>query len=224
MNAELLRLLAEQLVAGELAPNAFLDQIAGDDVSGSGDAGNESPATADLGDAQVDLDRARRCGYPEVIFAQGKSCDALCRIVARLAGDGIDVLATRVSVEQATVLAQQFAAGVFNPTARTYRLRPAGDAERAKPRVGRVAVVTAGTSDRPVAEEACETLDCSKSCPRFCRRTRSWWRPAWKERCRAWWADMWPVRWWRCRRAWATERALAAWRRSWECSIAVRRM
>lgn len=149
MNAELLRLLAEQLVAGELAPNAFLDQI----------AENGHPATADLGDAQVDLDRARRCGYPEVIFAQGKSCDALCRIVARLAGDGIDVLATRVSVEQAAVLAERFAAGVFNPTARTYRLRPAGDADKQASKVGRVAVVTAGTSDRPVAEEACETLD-----------------------------------------------------------------
>jgi pyridinium-3,5-biscarboxylic acid mononucleotide synthase len=154
MNADLLRLLAEQLVAGELAPNAFLDQVAENGV-----AENGSPATADLGDAQIDLDRARRCGFPEVIFAQGKSCDAMCRIVERLSGDGIDVLATRVSVEQAAVLAQQFAVGVYNPTARTYRLRPAGDADNPASKVGRVAVVTAGTSDRPVAEEACETLD-----------------------------------------------------------------
>ena len=85
--------------------------------------------TADLGDAQVDLDRRRRCGFPEVIFAEGKSVAAMERIFAALLEHGADVLATRVSAEQAAGLAAKFPAGRYNAVGRTFRIprrRPAG--------------------------------------------------------------------------------------------------
>ncbi len=148
MNDDALRALVDQLLRGDVAADAFVRQVS-----------RARLATADLGDAQVDLDRQRRCGHPEVIFAEGKTPDSLRRIVARLAEEGVDVLATRVSLEQAVVLAGDFAAGKHNAIGRTYRLRPAGEGAAEEPRVGLAVVVTAGTSDRPVAEEACETLD-----------------------------------------------------------------
>jgi NCAIR mutase (PurE)-related protein len=149
MNHDLLRLLAEQLVRGEVAAEDFLREVGGE----------ATEATADLGDVRLDLDRARRCGFPEVIFAQGKTVEALCRAVGRLAAEGVDAFATRVSSEQASALAIEFATGRHNALARTFRLRPASASAAESAPVGRVAVVTAGTSDRPVAEEACETLD-----------------------------------------------------------------
>lgn len=168
MTDDALLRLAEQFLRGDVAAEAFVR-----DVSLS-----VPPATADLGDANLDLDRRRRCGHAEVVFALGKTPDALRRIVGRLAETETDVLATRVDAEQAAALASDFPAGRYNAIARTFRLRrpdaagivkagapgaphPAPRAARPvqPPRVGRVAVVTAGTSDRPVAEEACETLD-----------------------------------------------------------------
>ena len=148
MSEDSLRRLAEQLLRGDLAAEAFVEQI----------VRHAPPRTADLGDAQLDLDRRRRCGHAEVVFAEGKPPASLCRIVARLADEGVDVLATRVNDEQAAALASNFASGIYNAIARTYRLRPAGETN-SEARHGRVVVVTAGTSDRPVAEEACQTLD-----------------------------------------------------------------
>jgi NCAIR mutase (PurE)-related protein len=109
----------------------------------------------DLGDVQLDLDRRRRCGYPEVVFAQGKTPEAIGRAVAALREHGCDALVTRLSPEQAAWLRERFPEGTLNPLGRTFRL--AVDASP-RPTVGRVAVVTAGTGDLPVAEEARETL------------------------------------------------------------------
>jgi NCAIR mutase (PurE)-related protein len=105
----------------------------------------------------LDLDRQRRCGFPEVVFGEGKSIETLAGIFARLLEEGVDVLATRIPREKADILLQRFERGQYNALARTFRI-PSGKSagERAS---GRVAVVTAGTSDLPVAEEARETLD-----------------------------------------------------------------
>ena len=62
------------------------------------------PLTADVGDAQVDLDRHRRCGFPEVVFAEGKTVAAMEKIFQALLQHGADVLATRMSAEQAAEL------------------------------------------------------------------------------------------------------------------------
>jgi len=110
--------------------------------------------TADLTEAQLDLDRQRRCGYPEVVYAAGKTVETLQKIFERLVQEG-DVLATRMLPEQAAVLVPCFPGAKYNPTAKTFRIRVGPAAKR----VGLVAVITAGTSDLPVAEEAIETLD-----------------------------------------------------------------
>ncbi|MGD9856018.1 MAG: nickel pincer cofactor biosynthesis protein LarB [Planctomycetaceae bacterium] len=112
--------------------------------------GRESTVTID--GVQLDLDRQARCGFPEVIFAEGKTAQTVVEIFARLSESGQDALATRVSPEQAQRLVENFPDAIDNAAARTVRL------SREAPLVGRVPVVTAGTSDRPVAEEALETL------------------------------------------------------------------
>ena len=151
------RLLANRGSAGEI-----VDALLG------GDAG--APKTAALEDASLDLDRSRRCGFPEVVFGEGKSVETLSRIVRRLAEANADVMVTRVAVEKAAALLREFRSSRYNELARVFRL-PKSDSKTEDPhpgplpegeggrRRGIVAVVTAGSSDRPVAEEARETLD-----------------------------------------------------------------
>jgi len=105
----------------------------------------------------LDLDRGRRCGFPEVVFGEGKCVTTLSSIFARLIADGIEVLATRIASEKSAELLKTFPGGKYNEQARTFRL--AVDEKQPKAKRGRVVVVTAGTSDLPVAEEAFETLD-----------------------------------------------------------------
>ena len=109
--------LAARLLAGELTIEEFV-------------RGASRPMTADLGDAQVDLDRRRRCGFPEVVFAEGKSVAAMERIFAALLEHGADVLATRVSAEQAAGLAANFPAGRYNAVGRTFRIPAAAGPQR----------------------------------------------------------------------------------------------
>ena len=144
MNDSALHQLARALLAGELSADAFLREIA-------------PLGIADTGDTQLDLDRRRRCGFPEVVFGQGKTAEAIERIFRKSAEHGIDAFATRISSDQAKCLAAAFPAGRYNPVARTFRLLPPN---RPSPREegGRVTLVSAGTSDLPVAEEARETL------------------------------------------------------------------
>ncbi len=135
--------LAQDLLAGRLSLDAFVAS-----VSQSG--------VAELGDVTLDLDRQRRCGFPEVVYGAGKSAETLVRIVHQLLSDHMTVLVTRVDAQKAAVLQGEFPAGQYNTVGMTFRLAPAAAAEQ--PAVGRVVVVTAGTSDLPVAEEARETL------------------------------------------------------------------
>ena len=133
--------LAEQLTGGRLSVKEFVAQLS-------------SPAIADVGEAQLDLDRGRRCGFPEVIFGQGKTVAALEKIFHALVHHGVDVLATRISAEQAAELEPKFPAGRYNPVGRIFRIPLETDE---KVTGGRIVVVSAGTSDLPVAEEAIET-------------------------------------------------------------------
>lgn len=102
----------------------------------------------------VDLDRQRRCGFPEVVYGDGKTVEAIAAVFLTQSEQGQASLATRVAAEKATVLATQFPGLIANPIARTVRLEP----RQSQPQLGKVAVLTAGTTDQPVAEEACETL------------------------------------------------------------------
>jgi NCAIR mutase (PurE)-related protein len=109
--------------------------------------------TSRTDDASVDLDRLRRCGFPEVVFAQGKSPEAVVAVFERLSACGQYCLATRVTPEQAGAVSSRFSQAVYNEVGRTIRVEVSE-----QPLLGKVPVVTAGTSDRPVAEEAVETL------------------------------------------------------------------
>jgi NCAIR mutase (PurE)-related protein len=117
---------------------------------------------ADLGYAHVDLERRQRCGFPEVIFCEGKTSTWIEGVVRQLMEAGQDCLATRVSDQQAAHLSETFPQALQDRVARTFWL-PAAEPG---PRLGRVVVITAGTSDLPVAREAvvtAEALGCEVS-------------------------------------------------------------
>jgi len=107
----------------------------------------------DLGFAKVDHHRWLRCGFPEVIYCEGKRTDQVVAIVERRLAGGGNVLATRAPVEVARAVRRRCGRGKYNAMARTISIRQ----HPAQPRSGFVAIVCAGTSDLPVAEEARET-------------------------------------------------------------------
>jgi pyridinium-3,5-biscarboxylic acid mononucleotide synthase len=108
------------------------------------------------GFAKVDTHRRLRCGFPEVIFGQGKTAEQIEAILRTLLTHGQGGLVTRVDSRAAEHLKAAFADGEYNAVGRTFRLRdPAADG----PKLGRVVIVTAGTSDLPVAEEARVTAE-----------------------------------------------------------------
>jgi pyridinium-3,5-biscarboxylic acid mononucleotide synthase len=120
---------------------------------------DDSKATARLAEASVDLDRRRRCGFPEVIYGPGKTVEQLCQIVATLLKNGEPVLATRLEEAQAAGLLAAFPNGRHNRVARTFRIASEPSPNPSLKGRGKVAVISAGTGDLPVAEEARETLD-----------------------------------------------------------------
>ena len=109
----------------------------------------------DLGHARVDHHRSLRTGLPEVIYAAGKTPEQTVAIFTSLAADGVDVLATRASQATAEAVLAQHPQAVYNSTARTVSLRRGREREI----MGHVAVLCAGTSDLPVAEEAAVTAE-----------------------------------------------------------------
>src|SRR3954452_12915151 len=144
--------LAQRLVAGEISPSEFNQQIA---------EASRVVLDPELA-ATIDLDRRRRCGYPERIFGLGKTIEQICQIAATLAQHGEPVLATRINEQQASGLSAAFPRGRFNQVARTFRLAVESSPASSQRRGGSnpfVAVISAGTGDLPVAEEARETLD-----------------------------------------------------------------
>jgi NCAIR mutase (PurE)-related protein len=109
----------------------------------------------DLGFAKVDHHRALRQGMPEVIFAQGKTPSQVAGIFTRLAIHGGNVLATRASEEQYAAVATALPQAEYRQLARAIVLKR----DRKKHGKGVIVVVSAGTSDIPVAEEAVVTAE-----------------------------------------------------------------
>jgi len=130
------------------------------DVSQALDALSFEPAES-LGFATIDHHRALRQGFPEVIYGAGKSADQICDIASRIAGRGDGVLVTRIASEAAELLQASLDGVELNAVART-AFRPG--TEPAPLGNGTVAIVTAGTSDLPVAEEAAVTLAALGNC------------------------------------------------------------
>jgi NCAIR mutase (PurE)-related protein len=112
---------------------------------------------ADLGYAVVDHHRQLRQGFPEVIYGQGKTAAQIAGIARAIADRGAPLLVTRLGPEKLPPLEAAVPGGSYHEASRTFALRPP---RARKPRVkGYVAVVCAGTSDLPVAEEAAITVE-----------------------------------------------------------------
>jgi NCAIR mutase (PurE)-related protein len=110
---------------------------------------------ADLSYARVDHHRALRQGMAEVIFAPGKTAEQIAGVAARLIAAGQDVLVTRLAATAFEDVVTRVPELVYRDAARTASFQ---HAPRSLSPEDRVAVVTAGTSDVPIAEEAIETL------------------------------------------------------------------
>jgi len=112
--------------------------------------------TESLGFATIDHHRALRQGFPEVVYGAGKTTEQLIAITQRIAERGDGVLATRVSDGSVPALLAALPGARHNTLARTVMLRAAQPPATAP---GTALIVTAGTSDLPVAEEAAVTTD-----------------------------------------------------------------
>ena len=162
MDQERVQAILEQVHAGELTPDAALAAL-------------RWAPFEDLGFARVDTHRQLRTGYPEVVFCQGKTAEQVVAIVRRLAERGPFVLATRATAEHAAALISEFPDIIHHEAARVLELRgttgargegsgasrtdaaePILDPSPLTPRPY-VLVISAGTSDIPVAEEAAVT-------------------------------------------------------------------
>ncbi len=142
MDEDRLRDLLQRVRSGEQDLEAALKQLS-------------TLPFADLGYARVDHHRALRHGMPEVILGEGKSVDQITGIAQQLMRAGQNVLITRLSSDQADRLRDRLPELSYQDLARTatYEHSPVAPMEGAP-----VAVITAGTSDLPVAEEALVTL------------------------------------------------------------------
>ena len=138
----LLALLAE-VERGTLTPKAAADRLA-------------TLPFENLGHTRVDHHRSLRAVLPEVIFAAGKTPQQTVEIFSSLAADGVDVLVTRADTTTARAVLAEHPAAVHNPLARTVALRQSPQAQATQ---GHIAVLCAGTSDIPVAEEAAVTAE-----------------------------------------------------------------
>jgi len=148
MRRERARDLLERVASGELAAEDALEALALEPVES-------------LGFATIDHHRALRQGFPEVIYGAGKTPAQITEIASHIAARGTGVLVTRLSSEAADSLRDRLPDIELNEIARTAYLRGAEPPPRGD---GNVVVVTAGTSDLPVAEEAAVTLDALGDC------------------------------------------------------------
>lgn len=108
----------------------------------------------DLGCAQVDHHRELRQGMPEVVFGEGKTTEQIERIMGAMADKGSNVLVTRLAAEKAGELATLFSAATYHAEARCLTLEQRPVEQRGR---GTILVLSAGTSDIPVASEALVT-------------------------------------------------------------------
>jgi NCAIR mutase (PurE)-related protein len=115
----------------------------------------QAAPVADLGFAQVDTHRALRKGFPEVIFGAGKTPDQVLKIATKLLEHEQNVLATRLTVVHARLLRKKFRRAIHHELARCVTI----EKKPLPKRSGTIAVVCAGTSDLPVAEEAAVTAE-----------------------------------------------------------------
>jgi pyridinium-3,5-biscarboxylic acid mononucleotide synthase len=142
MNPETLLALLKQIQNGLKTPEEAMQQL------------SHLPYE-DTGFAKIDHHRKLRIGFPEVIYAAGKTPEQVGEIFFRMARAGGNVLATRANQAAAAAVLSVVPEAIYHETARAITLRQAS-AGQSK---GRLAVLCAGTSDLPVAEEAAITAE-----------------------------------------------------------------
>ena len=142
MNAESIRKLFEQVRRGKLTPDAAVDRL-------------RHLPFEDLGFAKVDHHRRLRTGMPEVIFGEGKTPAQTAQIFSRLAKHGGNVLATHADKKQFAAVKKKIRVAEYRELARAIVLQR----DLHKYGKGTIAVVSAGTSDIPIAEEAVVTAE-----------------------------------------------------------------
>jgi len=133
--------LLQQVAAGELDAADALQRLSRPDAEA-------------LPFATIDHHRALRQGFPEVIFAEGKTAEQVLAIAERISEHGEGFLATRIPASMHEALAARFPAVHIDAVARTAHLPPDSPPPAGK---GTILIITAGTSDLPVAEEAAVT-------------------------------------------------------------------
>lgn len=138
MNLERARALLDRVASGELDSSEALRQLA-------------LPDAESLSFATIDHHRALRQGFPEVVFAAGKTIEQVLAIATRLNADSEGFLITRVQPEMWSPLADCFPLAELHRLGRVAYLAPATPLPIQK---GAVLIITAGTSDLPVADEA----------------------------------------------------------------------
>ena len=109
----------------------------------------------DVGCAKIDLHREGRVGYPEVIFCPGKTPEQIIAIIKAMLEKNSNILATRANAELFAVIKELCPEAIYNSIAKVITIKK----KKIKPPETYIAVVTAGTSDLPVAEEAAATAE-----------------------------------------------------------------
>jgi pyridinium-3,5-biscarboxylic acid mononucleotide synthase len=138
-----LRDLLERVRAGGTSTEAALEEL------------RELPFRA-LGFAHADTHRHLRSGFPEVVFGPGKTPPQIARLLRELGRDGVTVMATRISPEAAASVRAELPEARYLEVPRLLVLGPTPPPTAGR---GRIVVLTAGTSDIPVAEEAATTAE-----------------------------------------------------------------
>jgi len=142
MNADALRVLLENIREGKTAVEEGVSRL-------------KSLSYMDLGCAKIDTHRELRVGYPEVIFCSGKTTEQITTIIAAMMAGDANILATRANDDVFAAVRKVCPEAVYHPLARTITITK----KAAEVPDTYIAVVTAGTSDLPIAEEAAVTAE-----------------------------------------------------------------
>ena len=142
MNTDALKILLENIRDGKIDIETGISRM-------------KNLSYVDLGCAKLDTHRELRVGYPEVIFCPGKTNEQIKTIIQEMMKGDANILATRASVENYAAVQEVCPEAVYHPLARTVTLTR----KKMSLPESYIAVVTAGTSDLPVAEEAAITAE-----------------------------------------------------------------
>lgn len=143
MDPKKIRKLLMDVKSGKTEPDQALDAL-------------KNLPFEDIGFAKIDHHRSLRTGMPEVIYAPGKTGSQIVKIAARMKKDGIDVLITRTDDKTYKTIKKRFHTATYNHDARIIHVK---NRRHKKELDGKILVISAGTSDIPVAEEAAMTAE-----------------------------------------------------------------